>query len=162
MSPEISTELPLVSLARSNARNSPGVFCKPTAHLLIGPDPLEGVSVALVVFRPRGGDMGDELVTARPRTPPQVVVTEGVVEQLGLIQPGGMGGCEPGTPPPATGPEVVPGRPGGMTGVAVLDQVHASQVSVAMTELLQLLDVMSRVLGLDAHLSLIHISEPTR
>ena len=77
--------------------------------------------------------MGDEFLAACPRTPPQVAVTERVVEQLGLIQPGGMGRCEPGTPPPATG-SAVPGRPGGVTRVAVLDQVHAPQLAVAPTE----------------------------
>ena len=38
---------------------------------------------------------------------PQVVIAEGVVEDLGLVEPGRMGRCEPGTPPPATGPQVL-------------------------------------------------------
>ena len=60
--------------------------------------------------------MGDELLPTRPRPAPQVVVAEGVVEDLGLVEPGRMGRCEPGTPPTMTGPEVVSCQPGGVAG----------------------------------------------
>ena len=57
----------LVSLAISNARNSTSMFGKPSAHLLIRPRPFKGMSVAFVVLRPRGGNMGDEFLPTRPR-----------------------------------------------------------------------------------------------
>src|SRR5271157_5924487 len=83
------------------------MFCKPSAHLLIRPDPLERMSVQLVVLRPRGCSMGDELLPIPPRPSPQVVVAERVVEDLGLVEPGCVGWCEPRTPPPATGSQVL-------------------------------------------------------
>src|SRR5271157_5025566 len=52
----------LVSPAISNARNSSNMFCKPSAYPLIRPGPLERMSVQLVVLRPRGCNMGDELL----------------------------------------------------------------------------------------------------
>ena len=42
----------LVGLARSNARNSGGMFGEPFPHLRRGPEPLKGMGVPLVVFRP--------------------------------------------------------------------------------------------------------------
>ena len=92
----------LVSLAISNARNSSNVFRKPLAHLLIRPRPLNGMGVATVVLRPRGGDMGDELLPTRPRPAAQVMVAEGVVENFSLIKPRRVGRCEPRTPPTTT------------------------------------------------------------
>src|SRR5271165_2662506 len=140
----------LVSLAISNARNSTSKFGKPSAHLLIRPRPFKGMSVAFVGLRPRGGNMSDELLPTRPRPAPQVVVAEGVVEDLGLVEPGRMGRCESGTPPPVTGPEVLSRQPGGVAGVAVVNQVHASQVMMATPESPQLLDIVLRVLRLEA------------
>src|SRR5512133_4014939 len=94
--------------------------------------------------------MGGELLPTRPRPTPQVMVAEGVIEQLGLVEPRGVGGREPGTPPTPTGPEVILGHPGGVAGVAILDQVHTPQVVMPMPERLQLLDIMQGVLRLDA------------
>ena len=78
------------------------------------------------------------------------MVAEGVVEDLGLVEPGRMGRCESGTPPPVTGPEVLSRQPGGVAGVAVVNQVHASQVMMATPESPQLLDIVLRVLRLEA------------
>jgi hypothetical protein len=144
------TGLTLVSLAISNARNSSSMFRKPSAHLLIRPRPLKGMSVLFVVLRPRVGDMGDELLPTRPRPASQVVVAEGIVQDLCLVEPGGMGRGEPRTPPPPTRPEVVSCPAGGMARIAIVDQVHAPQVMMATPESLQLLDVMRRVFPLDA------------
>src|SRR5271157_2426589 len=69
----------LVSPAISNARNSSSIFCKPSAHPLIRPGPLERMSVQLIVLRPRGGNMGDELLLIPPRPSPQVVVTKALL-----------------------------------------------------------------------------------
>src|SRR5438128_1349025 len=126
------------------------MFFEPSAHLLIRSRPFKGMSVALVVLRPRGGNMGDELLPTRPRSSSQVVVAEGVVEDLGLVEPGRMSRCEPGTPPPATGSEVRARPPGGVAGITVVNQVHALQVSMATPESLQLRGVVRRVLRLDA------------
>src|SRR5208337_1548881 len=140
----------LVSPAISNARNSSSMFCKPSAHLLIRPGPLERMSVQLVVLQPRGGNMGDELLLIPPRPSPQVVVTEGIIEDLGLVEPGRMDRCEPGTPPPATGPQILLREPCCVTGIAVVDQVHALQVMMVTPESLQFFDIVHRVLRLDA------------
>ena len=94
--------------------------------------------------------MSDELLSTPPRPAPQVVVAEGIVEDLGLIEPGRMGRSEPGTPPPATGSDVLLRQPGGVAGIAVVNQVHTPQVVMAMPESFQLLDVVGRVFGLDA------------
>jgi hypothetical protein len=75
----------LVWLAISNARNSPCMFCKPPAHGLIRPSPFKGMSVTFVVLGPGGGNMGDELFPARPRSSLEVSVPEGVIEDLGLV-----------------------------------------------------------------------------
>jgi len=61
-----------------------------------------------------------------------------------------VGRCEPRTPPPATGPEVVSCPAGSVAGIAVVDQVHAPQVMVATPESLQLLDGVRRVFPLKA------------
>lgn len=52
----------LVSPARKLALNSQGMFSEPGTHLLIGPGPLEGMSVPMVVFWPRSQDMRLELL----------------------------------------------------------------------------------------------------
>jgi len=94
--------------------------------------------------------MGDELLLIPPRPSPQVVVTEGIIEDLGLVEPGRMDRCEPGTPPPATGPQILLREPCCVTGIAVVDQVHASQVMMVTPESLQFFDIVHRVLRLDA------------
>ena len=64
--------------------------------------------------------MGDVLLPAGPRPPLQVAAPEGMVEQVPLIQPGGMRRGEPGTPPTATLGEVVGCFSGDMAGSAVI------------------------------------------
>ena len=63
------------------------------------------------------------------------------VEQFRLIEPRGMRGSE-ARPPPRVAVEVAGGSGGGMSGVTVLDQKHATQVAVARAKLLQRLEVM--------------------
>ena len=94
--------------------------------------------------------MGDELFPTCPRSAPKIVVAECVVEDLRLVEPGRMGRCEPRTPPPAAGSEVVSCSLGGVAGIAVVYQVHAPQVMMATAEFLQLLDVVRRVFRLRA------------
>src|ERR1035441_3648139 len=126
------------------------MFCKPPAHGLIRPSPFKRMRVAVVVLRPRDGNMGDELFPTSPRPSPQVAVPEGVVEDLGLVQPGRMGRCEPVTPPPATGLEVLSRESGGVAGIAVVNQIHPAQLVMATLESLQLPDIVRRVFGLNA------------
>jgi len=78
--------------------------------------------------------MGDELLLIPPRPSPQVVVPEGIVEDLGLVEPGRMDQCKPATPPPATGPQILLREPCRVAGIAVVNQVHASQVMMATPE----------------------------
>ena len=94
--------------------------------------------------------MGDELLPIPPRPSPQVMVAEGVVEDLGLVEPGRMGRCEPGTPPPATGPQILLRELCRVAGVAVVNQVHAAKVMMTTAESLQFFDIVHRVLRLDA------------
>src|SRR5208283_1675178 len=108
----------LVSPAISNARNSSSIFCKPSAHLLIRPSPFNRMGIVLVVLRPRGGNMGDELLAIPPRPSLQRVVAEVVVKDLGLVEPGRMGRCEPGPPPPATGLQILLREPCCVAGIA--------------------------------------------
>src|SRR5437763_2760236 len=105
----------LVSLNISKKRNSEDVLVVPETHFLIRPRPLEGMGVKPVVLRPRGHHMVDVLPTTGPRTALQVAIAEGMVEQLPLIQPRGVGRRQPGTPPALAAGEIV-GRLGG--GVA--------------------------------------------
>jgi hypothetical protein len=56
----------LVSLASKLALNCSHMLSEPLPHLLIGPRPLEGVGVPMIVFRPRGQDVGLERPLALP------------------------------------------------------------------------------------------------
>src|SRR6202521_3671405 len=100
------------------------MFGEPLPHLLIGPGPLEGMGVELVVFRRGGQHMRDELLPTAPGRSLQVMVLERSDQQLCLVQPGGVGRREAGPPPaPATRP-VFPRLPGRMAPGAVLGQEH--------------------------------------
>src|SRR5437764_9794348 len=97
---------------------------KPLTHLLVGPGPLEGVGVAMVVLRPGSRHMGLELLLAPPRRPLQVIVLECVDEDFRLVQPGGVCRRVPGPPPTATLGEELPGVARYVARPAVLDQEH--------------------------------------
>src|SRR5512132_3432569 len=119
---------------------------EPSPHLLIGPRPLKRMSVPLIVFRPGDRYMIDELLTALPRRPPQVTMSEGTDQQFRLVQPRRVRRREPWPPPT---PAVLPvgGRGAGrVAGVAVLDQEHPLESAMPPTEEAQLLDVMPGVL----------------
>src|SRR5262245_24995409 len=132
----------LVCLARSNARNSVRMLSEPFSHPGVGPRPLERVGVVLVVLRPGGRHVRDELLPAAPRHAPQVAIAERLVPQLGLVEPRGMHGREAGPPPRTVFPEVVRRRAGRVAGITVLDQEHSSQASVAPAKRPQLTDVV--------------------
>ena len=112
------------------------MFSKPLSHFLIDPSPFKRMGIELIVLWPSGVDVVDQFLAAVPRAALQVTVTEGVVKQFCLIEPGGMHRGEAG-PPPRVAIEVVGGSSGGMTGVTVLNQKHATQVAVMRTKLLQ-------------------------
>src|SRR5437868_12944665 len=121
------------------------MFGKPATHPLICPGPLEGMSVQPVVLRPGGQDMGDVLLTAGPRPPLQVAMSEGVVEQLSLIEPRGVGRRQPGTPPaPAVGNILV--RLGGDAATtAIVNQEYPPEPAMLPSEGIQRRDVVLSV-----------------
>ena len=75
----------LVSPAAIPALNSRCMLCEPLTHFLIRPRPLERMSVAMIVFRPRGQDVSLELLLAFPRAAFQIIVFERMDEDLGLV-----------------------------------------------------------------------------
>src|SRR3954447_14084263 len=77
--------LALVGLDRSHATNSGCVFGEPPPHLLIGPGPLEGVGVELVVLRHRGQRMPDQLLPSHPGATPEVAAPERTDQHLRLV-----------------------------------------------------------------------------
>ncbi len=86
-----------------------------------------------------------------PRTTLQIPEVEDVIEQLRLVQPGGMSRCQSGSPPTATGSEILPRGLADVAGSTVVDQVNPSKATVAPSELLQGRDVMIGVVGLEAN-----------
>src|SRR5690242_1327591 len=107
---------------------------EPAAHLLVGPRPLEGVGVQLIVLGPRDREVVDELLAITPGAPLQVAVTEGMDQQLRLVEPRGTRRSRPGPPPAVTPLEVVGRRPGDVARAAVVDQVDAPQSAVPAAE----------------------------
>jgi len=127
-----------------------GMLSEPLAHLVIGPVPLERMRVTFVVLRPSEFEVIEQLIPAGPGCSFQVATAECMDQQLGLVQPRGMGWREPGSPPTLRTRPVCCRRAGGMTGVAVLDQEHSFQITMSSTKGLQFLDVVIRIfLGLD-------------
>ena len=76
-----------------------GMFSKPSTHVVIRPGPIERMGIELVIFRPSGLNMIDQRLTAIAGVALQVMVTERIIEQFGLIEPGGMDRCEARSPP---------------------------------------------------------------
>ena len=106
------------------------MLSKPPSHFLISPGPFKRMGIQLIVLWPSGVDVVDQFLAAVPGAALQVTVTEGIIKQFRLIEPRGMRWRE-ARPPPRVAVEVVGGSGGGMTGVTVLDQKHATQVAVA-------------------------------
>jgi len=134
------------------------MFSKPATHLLVGPGPFEGMGIELVVFWPSRFDMVDQCLATWPGATFQVMVAESVIEQFGLIEPGGMDRRE-AWPPPGVVFDVLTGGGGGMTGIAILDQEDAAEMSMALMKPLQSLDVMGGIFVRGAvgfHLTAMH------
>src|SRR5919108_6325891 len=87
----------LVSRVTSSARKYSCWFgrmsSKPLAHFLIGPGPFKWMGIELIIFGPSGFDVVDQILAAMPGAAPQVMETEGIVEQFRLIEPRGMRWC---------------------------------------------------------------------
>src|ERR1700733_16270165 len=83
------------------------MFGEPLTHLLIGPGPLKGVSVAMVVFRPGRQHMSLELFLTFPRPSFQVIVFERMDKDFRLVQPRRIRRCIPRPPPPVTLSKVI-------------------------------------------------------
>ncbi len=84
------------------------MLSKPLAHFLIGPSPFKWMSIELIIFGPSGFDVLDQIWAAMPGAAPQVMETEGIVEQFRLIEPRGMRQSE-AQPPPRVAVEVAGG-----------------------------------------------------
>ena len=89
--------------------------------------------------------MADELLPVVPRASLQVAISEGMDQQLRLVQPRGPRRRQPGSPPAVTPVEVLSRRPGDVARPAVVDQVDASQSAVPAAELSQGGDVVRGV-----------------
>jgi hypothetical protein len=87
---------------------------------------------------------------AFPRPALQVPEVEGVIEQLSLVQPGGMSWRQTGVPPTATGSEILRRRLADVAGTAVMDQVNPPKATAVLSELFQGWDVVISVIGLQA------------
>ena len=74
----------------------------------------------LVVLWPSRFDMIDQRLATRPRAAFQIVVTESVIEQFGLIKPGGMDRRK-ARPPPKVVFKMFAGGCSGVTGITILD-----------------------------------------
>src|SRR4051794_39618499 len=92
-----------------------GVFREPSAHLLIGPVPVEGMRMKAVVFGPGIVEMLDEVLRRRPGCSFQVTRSERLDQQLGLVEPRCVSRSEAGTPPVPPLPEVIVCQGSGVT-----------------------------------------------
>jgi hypothetical protein len=80
----------LVGLAINNVRNSASMFCEPLPHFRDAPFPLEGMGIQVIVFWPGRIYVIGKVASILPRSALEVVKLEGVQQQLGLIEPGGV------------------------------------------------------------------------
>src|SRR5688572_5563212 len=105
-------------------RDSVGcVLGEPLPHLLVGPGPLEGVGIELVVLWHRGQGMPDQLLPSHPGATPEVAAPERTDQHLRLVQPRRMGRREAGPPPAPAPAQVSLRRPCRVAWVSVLNQV---------------------------------------
>src|SRR5258708_4229611 len=100
--------------------------CEPLTHLLVGPGPIKGMGIAMVVFRPGSYHMGLELLLILPGRTLQVIMRERMDEDFRLVQPGGVGRRVPRSPPATTVGEVPPGITRNVARPAILDQEDPS------------------------------------
>jgi hypothetical protein len=80
----------LVSLAINNVRNSASMFVEPVTHFVIGPGPFDGLGIATIVLRCRSQDMLDKRLAAGPGLALEIIVTEPIDQNFGLIELRGM------------------------------------------------------------------------
>jgi len=86
--------------------------------------------------------VGEVLLTARPRPSLQVALAEGVVEQLPLVQPRGVGRGQPGPPPAMATGEVVRRLGGDVAGTAIGDQEDPPKPAMLPPEALPFRDLV--------------------
>ena len=82
---DYTNQMELVSPATIHALNCSCMFTEPLPHPLVGPRPLEWMSVAMIIFRPRGQDVRLELLLAFPGGAFQIIVFERMDEDLSLV-----------------------------------------------------------------------------
>ena len=127
------------------------MFRNPMPHLLTRPCPFERMGIQPIVLRPGLPHVIDEFGSTSPRSPLEVVVTEGVEQQLRFIEPRGVDRGEATPPPAGASHQVVAGLRGRMGRVVIVDQVDAPQVTMPRSERTQLLDVSFGALGVEAN-----------
>lgn len=106
-----------MSLLISSARNSVSMFFEPLAHFVISPGPLDRFGVTLIVFGPRYQDVLNEVVTTVPRLALEVIMAEGMDQNLSLIEPRRVDWSRARTPPGSAVSKIVPGITRRMTRV---------------------------------------------
>ena len=82
----------LVCLAINKVRNSASMLVEPLTHFVVGPGPFDGLCIATIVLRCRGQYMFDKRFSAGPGLALEIIVTESIDQNLGLIEPRGMDG----------------------------------------------------------------------
>jgi hypothetical protein len=127
------------------------MFRNPSPHPLTRPCPFERMGIQPIVLRPGLSHVIDELRSTPPRSPFEVMVTEGAEQQLRFIEPRGVDRREATPPPAGAARQVVPGLGGRMGRVVIVDQIDAPQVTMPRSERTQLLDVPPGALGVEAN-----------
>src|SRR5262249_54082340 len=108
---------------------------------------LERMSVPPVVLQPGRRYVIAVSRAAFPRSSLEVPEVEGVIEQLSLVQPGGMSWRQSGSPPATTRSEILAGGVADVAGTAVMDQVNPPKATVVPPKLHQGRDVMISIVG---------------
>jgi len=138
------------------------MFLNPLPHLLTRPCPFEWMGVQPIVLRPGLPHVIDELGSTVPRSSLQVVVTECADQQLRFVEPRGVDRGEATSPPAGASRQVVPRLCGRMGRVVIVDQIDSAQVTMPMSECLQLLNVVLGAFRVEArrlHLSAVNDQE---
>src|SRR5207247_8930768 len=91
----------------------------------------------------------DILPATGPRPSLQVTMAAGVVEQLPLVQPRGMGRRQPGTPPAPAALEIAGRLAGGVAAAPIVDEEDPTETAVPSSERIQSPDVMLGVVGIE-------------
>src|SRR5260370_19660025 len=118
------------------------MFGEPLTHLVIGPIPLKGMRVPLIILRPGDFQVLQKLLPTTPGITLQLAPAECPDEHFRLIQPRGVDRGKTGPPPAAMVREVLVRRGSGVTGIAILNPEAPCQKAMAAAKILQGLGVV--------------------